>query len=65
MSSDAIAVLFGLGIIVLVWKFGQGSSSGAAAAPPVDTTGTSAGSTSDPASTGLNNQSGTYSTGVQ
>lgn len=65
MTSDTVAVLIALGLVAVVWHFAGGGASSASPPPPTDVTGTGTGAASDPTSTGLNNQSGTYSTGVQ
>lgn len=63
MSKGAIYLLLGVGGVFLLWHCSGGFSIGSAG--PTDTNDTGQAVPSDPTSTSLNNQSGSFSTGVQ
>lgn len=66
MTGDTVAVVLAIALVVVIWRYTEGQSSDGTSSPPPDNINTSAtGAASDPTATGLNNQSGTYSTGVQ
>lgn len=65
MTSDTAAVLIAVGVVVIIWRYSGGGSSSLSPPPPTDINTSAAGVPSDPTSSALNNQSGTFSSGVQ
>lgn len=69
MSRGALFLLVGLAGVALLWKYSSSTSGGgspiAFGGGPDNVNASGTGSASDPTSSGLNDQSGSYSTGFQ
>jgi hypothetical protein len=66
MTTTSFVLLVGLGAVALVYIADKQSAAAAGSfPPPSNANADGTGAPADPTSTGLNNQSGSYSTGVQ
>jgi hypothetical protein len=63
MSKGAVYLLLGVGAVFLLWHYSGGAL--VASTMPDNTNASGTGAASDPTSSGLNDQSGSYSTGFQ